>query len=90
MASFRLTSRGEDVLMVLAVLLAFAVGFFAWVWNPVTRSLDSRSGLYTIHLEYGAEEDMVSCPGTPGRVVDFERDWGTSANITCRVSDIPR
>jgi hypothetical protein len=39
----RLTSRGQDALLILTVLLAFTLGFFANVWWPYTRDLDHHA-----------------------------------------------
>lgn len=75
----KLTTRGRTVLLAL-VFAALAVG----IWE--TRNVDSETGkprTFVIHVEYGAQEDQIACPGTPGRVLNYEPGPEGTADITC-------
>lgn len=77
-----------------ALALTIATFLFALLgavllWKAVlwTMNVDSETGkpvkTFVIHVNYGANEDQISCPGTPDRVLIYSPNEDGSADITC-------
>lgn len=59
------------------------------LWKAIlwTSNVDGETGkpvkTFIIHIEYNAEEDMISCPGTPGRVLSYTSLPNGAADVEC-------
>lgn len=75
----KLTRRGA-VILTAAMAVAMTV-------TPGNGSADeqdpAKPKTFVIHIEYGAQEDMISCPGTPYRVLAYSPLADGGALVEC-------
>lgn len=74
---------------ILAFVLAVLAASLLWKAICWTSNVDSDTGkpvkTFIIHVEYGANEDMIACPGTPGRVITYTSLENGAADIECAI-----
>lgn len=86
-----MTKTQERLIFAFVVIIATALlcGFLFLVGKAIvwTANVDGNNGkpvkTFYIHISYDANEDMVSCPGTPGAVLDYIPGPNGQADILC-------